>query len=348
MNRTFCEWVGRSAHELVGERRLQELFTAGGRIFHQTHWLPLLQMQGSISEVKLDVVHAEGDKIPMVLNAVLDVDDGEVIGHEVATFVARDRDKYERELLLARKRLEELVDTKEQLASLATDRALFAEQMIGIVSHDLRNPLSTIAMGTTILESTECSPQQRLAVERIARASRRAADLVSDLLDFTQARIGKGVAIQPATIDLHDVVDRAVDDLGFLYPGSRLERSRSGSGTCHADDGRLIQMIGNLVSNAVTYGSSEAPVTVSSRITDDECLVAVHNHGPAIPDDVQERMFSPMVRAHQDGSEARSVGLGLYIVREIVEAHHGTVTLTSSEANGTTFTATFPCQPPVP
>ena len=151
-NRTFCTWVGHDEAALTG-RRLQDLLTMGGKIFHQTHWAPLLQMQGSISEVKLDVVHASGTSIPMVLNAVRRVE-GDVVRHDIATFVARDRDTYERELVQSRKRLEELVAE-------AKDRALLSEQMIGIVSHDLRNPLSGISLGVELLGDLGLDPHQR-------------------------------------------------------------------------------------------------------------------------------------------------------------------------------------------
>ena len=143
VNRTFCNWVGYAAGELVGRRKVQDLLTVGGRIFHQTHWAPLLQMQGSISEVKLAVVHRDGQSIPMLMNAIRRERDGSPV-HEIATFVVRDRDKYERELLQSRKQLEVLVAEASRLHADAKDRALFAEQMVGIVSHDLRNPLSSI------------------------------------------------------------------------------------------------------------------------------------------------------------------------------------------------------------
>ena len=90
-NRTFCSWIGQPPEALVGRRRFQDLLTMGGRIFHQTHWAPLLQMQGSISEIKLEIVHADGSAIPMVLNAIRRHDNG-VLVHELAAFIARDRD----------------------------------------------------------------------------------------------------------------------------------------------------------------------------------------------------------------------------------------------------------------
>jgi sigma-B regulation protein RsbU (phosphoserine phosphatase) len=102
-NRVFCTWLGQPVEALVGKRRFQDLLSVGGRIFHQTHWAPLLQMQGSVSEVKLDLVDCNGTAIPMVLNALVRNDHGATV-HEIAIFIARDRDKYERELIHSRRR----------------------------------------------------------------------------------------------------------------------------------------------------------------------------------------------------------------------------------------------------
>ncbi|RYZ65444.1 MAG: PAS domain S-box protein, partial [Proteobacteria bacterium] len=129
VNRTFCTWVGYEPAELIGLVRLQSLLAMGARIFHQTHWSPLLRMQGSVSEIKLSVNRRGGGTVPMVLNAIRREQDG-VIVHEIATFVARDRDNYERELVRSRKRLEELVAETTRLHAEAKERALFAEQLI--------------------------------------------------------------------------------------------------------------------------------------------------------------------------------------------------------------------------
>ncbi|HEX6362832.1 MAG TPA: PAS domain S-box protein, partial [Albitalea sp.] len=164
VNRTFCRWLGYAPDELVGRRKLQDLLTMGGRIFHQTHWSPLLQMQGSVAEVKLEVLHRDGQAVPMMMNAVVRRAGAHLL-HDIAIYSAKDRHRYERELLLARTRAEELLaqarEAQRALAAAqaqlreeharAEDRALFAEQMIGIVSHDLRNPLSAIQMSTHLL-----------------------------------------------------------------------------------------------------------------------------------------------------------------------------------------------------
>ena len=117
VNATMCRWVGRERGELEGLLKVQDLLTMGGRIFHQTHWAPLLQIQGSVAEVKLEIAHPDGRRIPMVLNA-LSRRHAEGTFHEIAFFIAEDRHKYERELLLARQRAEELLK-KEQEAQRA-------------------------------------------------------------------------------------------------------------------------------------------------------------------------------------------------------------------------------------
>lgn len=340
-NRTFCAWVGYAPEALIGQRRFQDLLTMGGRIFHQTHWHPLLQMQGSVSEVKLDVLHRDGSAIPMVLNALRREYRGVVV-HEYAAYVARDRDKYERELVLSRKRLESLVAEATRLQAEAKDRALFAEQMIGIVSHDLRNPLSAIAMGVAILGRSELTGGQQRAAGRISRATDRAIRLIADLLDFTQARVGKGLSVSCVALDLHAAVSEAVDELEQVYPGRTLQHVREGEGVCSADASRLAQLVGNLVSNAITHGDPSAPVTVTSSITEQSFAIAVHNQGPPIPGEAQANIFQAMTRGVNAPTAARSVGLGLFIVREIARAHGGNAEVHSSAGDGTTFRATFP------
>lgn len=111
-NRTICNWLGRSSSELVGSR-LQSLLTIGGRMFHQTHWAPLLKLQGSLAEVKLELLHADGQKVPMVMNAVARAHEGVEL-HELAIFSARDRHRYEVELLKARERAETALRQAQQ------------------------------------------------------------------------------------------------------------------------------------------------------------------------------------------------------------------------------------------
>ena len=332
VNRTFCGWLGVSAEALVG-RRFQDLLTIGGKIFHHTHWAPLIRIQGSISEVKLELVHDDG-AIPILVNAIRRDDDGTIV-HDIAAYVARDRDRYEQELVRARQRLETLVGELNALHVTSKDRAVLAEQMVGIVSHDLRNPLGAIRLGTEMLGQSELSALQRRTLQRIARATERATHLIEDLLDFTRARVGQGIAVELAPIQLHEVIAACVDELRMAHPGRELVHVRDGDGPCIGDARRLAQLVGNLVSNAHAYGAPGTPITVTTRIAA-PWSIAVHNVGPAIPAELQAQMFEPMTRG-KTGGAARSIGLGLFIVREIARAHDGTARVESSPEAGTTF-----------
>jgi sigma-B regulation protein RsbU (phosphoserine phosphatase) len=351
-NATFCRWAGVTEPDLAGRRRLQDMFTMGARIFHQTHWAPLLRMQGSVAEIKVDIVHADGTRIPLLMNAVRRSHDSGV-QHEVAVFIAKDRAKYESELLRARQQAEDsLASERAAQASLALaqthlrkaaeDRAHFAEQMVGIVSHDLRNPLSTIMVATEALLLGQTDARQLKLLQFIMRASERSTRLIADLLDFTLARVGQGVHVAPRPIDLHDVISHAVSELELAFPGRRLTYRHEGDRACIADPDRMTQLLGNLVANAMAYGSADTPVEVMTSGDAQAFRLAVRNQGRPIADTVLATMFEPMTRGHDVPESARSVGLGLFIVRGIAAAHGGQVDVTSSAAGVTTFTATFP------
>ena len=160
VNGTLCNWSGHEADELLGRMKLQDLFTVGGRIFHQTHWMPILQMQGSISEVKFDLRRKDGQVMTVMLNAIRQ-GAGEAVHDIVSVMVAEERNKYERELVLERKRSEALSQTQLREAQ---DRVLFAEQMVGIVSHVQRDAAPTTAEVAQALGAPADAPLTRLLV----------------------------------------------------------------------------------------------------------------------------------------------------------------------------------------
>lgn len=228
------------------------------------------------------------------------------------------------------------------LRAAAEDRVLLAEQMVGIVSHDLRNPLSAILMGTTVMEMGEPLPAQKERVLRkVQSAARRAQRLVEELLDFTQARVGKGLALQKAEIDLDQLMTSIVDELRLSFPNVELDRPDAPLGTVYLDADRIHQLVGNLAANAVMYGAPGRPVLVKCQRHHGELMLSVCNEGEAIPEAMFAAMFDPMIRG-QGHQAQRGVGLGLYIVRAIAESHHGTVDVTSSAENGTCFSVHMP------
>lgn len=352
-NNIFSEWVGLARSELRG-RRFQSLLTMGGRIFHQTHWAPLMQMQGSVSEVKLDLLHREGHIVTMLLNGVRR-DHQSGVFYELALFGTRDRDRYERELLAARKHAEELLREKTVVESAlrhaklelnaayeqSQRRALFAEQMVAIASHDLKNPLTAIKMATDLLSRGERSAKESKLLEHISGSSERAQRMIADLLDLALVRVGHRISITRLPIDLHKVVTQSVNELQLAFPKATLRHQRLGSGTTDLDADRVQQIVGNLVANSVAYGDLQKPITIVTQLADGVASVSVHNSGTAITQEAMAELFEPMTRSSDREDGVRSVGLGLFIVREIAKAHDGDVTVSSSDASGTTFRASF-------
>lgn len=356
-NDTLCAWVDRDADALVGRVRFQDLLAVGSRIFHQTHWAPLLQLQGSVSEVKLELLAAAGARLPIMVNAVRHEHPGGLL-HKIALFAVEDRHQYERELLAERRRAEELLRSErqareelaatqaelEQQRATAEDRALFAEQMMGIVSHDLRNPLAVVDMSVRLLARDDLSEAQHKTLQRLKNSNDLALRLIADLLDFTQARLGRGLSVALQQVDLHRVVADSLEDLRLAFPQRRIVHVRRGEGSCVAGADRLVQAVGNLVSNAVRHGDAGGAITVTSEVGAARCSLAVHNEGAPIDAGLLPRIFEPMVRG-AGRAAVQGVGLGLYIVSEIARVHGGAVSVDSGAGRGTTFTMEFASAP---
>jgi PAS domain S-box-containing protein len=239
--------------------------------------------------------------------------------------------------------------TAEKQAEVETkSRAEFERQLIGIVSHDLRNPLSTILLGTQLLMSFDGVDERMLkALVRMQSSAQRGARMVSDLLDFTQARVGGGIAVVVAPGNLHTVVRQVVDDATTTAPGREAEVTTSGDGEGVWDLDRMSQVLTNLIGNALKYSPASSVVSVRSEADTHGVTVSVHNRGAPIAPDALARIFQPMQRATaQLENKARSVGLGLFIVKHLVEAHHGRIAVESTADTGTTFSLWVPRQPP--
>ncbi|WP_375742426.1 PAS domain-containing protein [Corallococcus interemptor] len=236
--------------------------------------------------------------------------------------------------------------TERKLAEeTARQRAEFEQYLMGIVSHDLRNPLNAIILGTTsLLRREELNERATKAVLRIQSSAERAVRMIRDLLDFTQARLGGGLPIQCQDLELGALVRQVVDEARMTAPERDLQVSlpQAGQRGCWDPD-RVTQLLINLLGNALKYSPEDTPVTVRLREVPGSVLLEVHNAGEPIPADVLPRIFQPMQRGAPGVDAAtRSVGLGLYIVRTIVQAHGGTIDVTSTREAGTTFTVRLP------
>ncbi|AKQ69533.1 Chemotaxis protein methyltransferase CheR [Myxococcus hansupus] len=241
-------------------------------------------------------------------------------------------------------------DISEQRATEqeAKRRAEFEQLLIGIVSHDLRNPLSAISMAATaLLRRDGQDDRQRKALGRILSSAGRATRMLRDLLDFTQARLGGGIPMESQWVDLHVLTRHVVEEVRLARPERTLEFECRGDGYGAWDPDRLAQVITNLVNNALSYSPDGGVVCVRTRGLRDSVVLTVHNPGPPIDPELRPRMFEPMKRPEHKGPRG-GLGLGLFIVKHIVDAHGGAIRVHSSAHDGTTFLVRLPRGTPPP
>jgi PAS domain S-box-containing protein len=223
-------------------------------------------------------------------------------------------------------------------------QAEFEQQLIGMVSHDLRNPLQAAMLGAQMLHRTgDLSPAHARVSARIVHSLDRASRLIRDLLDFTQVRLGSGLALFPAPTDFAGLARTSIEEMKAAHPGCVLSLEVRGDTSGVWDGDRLLQVISNLLGNALSYSPEGAEVSVAVEGREGEVCLRVHNGGPPIPEEAVGQLFRPFLRGSSGvNREGRSIGLGLYIVEQIVAAHGGRVTVTSTAAGGTTFEVLLP------
>ena len=232
-----------------------------------------------------------------------------------------------------------------RLEAEARTRADFEQKLIGIVSHDLRNPLGAIQLGTQVLlRRADLAPEAQATLHRIGSSTGRCIRLVRDLLDFTRARLGQGIPVHPRPADLERLVHQALEEVGAGAPGRAFRVSVEGDPRGTWDPDRLLQVLGNLLTNAVRYSPEGTPIHITLGASEPHTVrLEVHNTGEPIPEPLQARLFEPLQRGpHAADPQERSVGLGLYIVQHLVQAHGGDVTVRSGRDTGTRFTVSLP------
>lgn len=219
----------------------------------------------------------------------------------------------------------------------------FQEQLMGIVSHDIRSPLGAIMNWSRVLAESATPEEAKQTSKRIATAAVRIERLTRLLLDFTRTRLVGGVAIEPRPMDLKDLAAKVAHEFRVAFPQRVVEVDPKGNTAGTWDPDRLGQVASNLVENALKYSPAETPVTLSVRGVRNKVVLEVRNAGRPIPDNLIPHLFEPFRRGPTTARTLKmSYGLGLFIVREIVQAHGGTIEVSSREEDGTTFTVTLP------
>jgi PAS domain S-box-containing protein len=219
------------------------------------------------------------------------------------------------------------------------------ERVLGIIGHDLLNPLSAILMAASTLRDDPSLLSPARVASRILSSAHRIESIISDLLDLSQARLGGGIAITRAPTDAHALCRRILEELQAVNPGREIRFTPEGDADGRWDADRLEQVVSNLVSNALQYGPPDAAVNVDSRGTATDWTFSVHNSGDPIPTDVLPHIFDPFKRGRPEAEVSRgrrNLGLGLFIARELVLAHQGTIEVTSTAGQGTWFVVRLP------
>lgn len=223
----------------------------------------------------------------------------------------------------------------------ATRRDAIRERFISILGHDLRGPLSTVAMSAELLRAG--APDRNSIADRITRASDRMRRMIDDVLDFARGHLGGGIPANPKLDDLGEICRLAVDEVRGAERTREIELTTDGDLRAPLDRDRVLQAIANLVQNAIEHGTGPIAVCASEDADRHHVRCAVTSHGPEIPDDMRRRLFDPFERGFERKKKG-GLGLGLYIVFQIALAHGATCDVDSS-GEGTTFTLRFPRVP---
>jgi signal transduction histidine kinase len=216
------------------------------------------------------------------------------------------------------------------------------DRFVGILAHDLRTPLSAIGMASAQIMATTTGPtdkHHRLGM-MINRSSERMSRMIEDVIEFARGHLGGGIPISLASSDLGEIVREAIDELRLAHPEREITLHLSGSLEGKWDRDRVLQLVSNLVGNAMHHG--EDPTTIAVREASDakSLVLTVNSHGNVIAADRLRHLFDPL--RVETRKTRKGLGLGLYIVRQIALAHGARCEVASDESAGTTFTVHWP------
>jgi phosphoserine phosphatase RsbU/P len=226
------------------------------------------------------------------------------------------------------------VTVASELAAEKARLAAFQEQMLAIVGHDLRSPLSAIYAGADALTHHAADiPPMHSIIRRMRASASRMTSIVDQILDVTRARLGGGIPIQPQEMSLTPMVRGILEELALAHASARFELIADEAVHGKWDPDRLAQAVSNLVSNAIQYGRAGSPIVVTVAAAAAVATITVTNavRDLPIPSDRLRTLFDPYRRGAGSERHVGGLGLGLYIVSEIVRAHGGTITAESSE-----------------
>jgi signal transduction histidine kinase len=247
-------------------------------------------------------------------------------------------------------RFNEAIDQSlaESVTRFTEDLDKSKEMFLAMLGHDLRTPIGAVLTSAKfMLETKELAEPHLTLTSRIVSSTTRMNQMVGALLDFTRSRLGGGIPIAAAPMNMGKAVHDVVNEISAAHPDRKIDVNARGALKGDWDCARISQVLTNLIGNALEHGSDRTAVTIDVQGDEKNVTVAIHNRGAAIPEDQLDGIFNAMKRqkmaAQADGPSA-NLGLGLFIADQIVRAHKGVIEVESSEDAGTTFTVRIPRQ----
>ena len=336
VNQTFAEWTGRTREALLADTKFQTLLSIGSRMYYETHYAPLLRMQGFVNEVALEVVRQDGRILPVLVSSRQKCDEqGTPLFNRIMLFDSTDRRRYERELLVARRKAEQIAQDKADL--------------IAMLSHDIRNPLHAVMGVVQMLEHSGLSDAQQRLLRLLKSASDNMLKLLNHVLDLSKAESGTFTLTETA-MSVRPIVDEVVSTFEPVARAKNVTVAAVVAAdvpqTVIADPVAIRQVLTNLVANAVKFtAAGSVSVAISAREigTDAATLVvAVSDTGIGIAREAIERIFDPFAQAtHDTPVRFGGTGLGLTITRRLLALYGSTVQVRSTPGEGSTFSFTL-------
>lgn len=345
VNGTACAWLGYERDELVGKVRIRDLLPVGARLFFNTHCLPILQVQGSVAEIQVDLRNREQVRLPMLINIVRQQEGDQIVDHW-ALFKASDRRAYERELLLARRAAEaaeaELKSLNAQLS--AADRR--KDEFLATLSHELRNPLAPMRSALDIFKLKLGETADNRLLHVFDRQLRHLTRLIDDLMEISRITQGR-MQLQRAPVELSALVRSAAQDMSETMRAARHSLHLfvdEGPVMVDGDATRLAQVVVNLLTNAAKYTPDGGDIELHLSCDNGMAEIRVRDNGIGIPASALGTVFDMFSQLEPALDRAKGgLGIGLALVRGIVELHGGRIRAESDGPHkGSTFVASLP------
>jgi PAS domain S-box-containing protein len=325
VNATLCRRLGYTFEELIGGH-LQKILSPGGRVFYQTHFFPLLKLQGEMEEVYMSLRAKTGEEIPFLVNARRQ-ERNDRCENDCILVRMRQRSHFETELLTAKKTAENANKAKDQF--------------LAALSHELRAPLSPVLMMSTAMELDPAVPAEiREQAGIIRRNAELEARLIDDLLDHSRIRHGK-LNLVRTQVDIHDLLTQTEEIVRSEGTSKRVAivfEKRAHDRFVFGDSARLQQVFWNIIKNGVKFTPSGGEVRIVTSNGEGELAVRVTDTGVGIAPEALPKIFQAFEQGSLPTGSLGGLGLGLAISRAIVQMHGGRI---EAQSEGVGRGATF-------